>query len=146
MSSLLLSTWTPNTSSFALLIGLPRLIIGFCFFLCFMWLALHGRHSPRWRTAFATAALTPVIVWFSTMALAFMGARPSTPFTFMIPQLLMAGIEGLALAAAMIGDWRADAPRHWSHWLGAGSRLSVMAMTTGLYAVYVLFPAVLMGR
>lgn len=142
---LLIASEGPPFGAFPLFM-FPRLIVGFIFFFCFMRLALRSQEPPRWRWTFAATALSPVATWLLTMAAAFTVGMQGRVGAFMIPNAAAAAVMTLFFLFAMSGDWRRHANRHWSHWLGAGMRLAVLAASAVMYTYYSLNPLAITGN
>jgi hypothetical protein len=141
---LLIASEGPPFGAFPLFM-FPRLIVGFVFFFLFMRLALRSQEPPRWRWTYAAIALSPIATWLLTMAAMFTIGMRGQVGAFMIPNAAAAVSMTLFFLVAITGDWRSHAQRHWSHWLGAGMRLVVLAASAVMYTYYSLNPLALTG-
>jgi hypothetical protein len=119
----------------------PYLILGLVFFVWFLRIAKRRGASIRWRWAFGVLALAPVLAWVLSMV----GMFANRPFNkspsiswLAIPQVAAAAVQFFALALAMVHDWRSDRQRHWTHWIGAGSRLFEAAAMIAMYVFMAL--------
>jgi hypothetical protein len=88
----------------------------------FLMLARRPDWPSYWRQSFAAAALVPILI--SAAMFAFAPSFRGSPAGLVAWQALRGG--GLVLISIILGralyiDYRDKAPRHWSHWIGAGA-------------------------
>jgi hypothetical protein len=118
--------------------SIPRGLLGAAFFFGFIWLGVRRGESAWWRLCYIVIAVAPAL---STLV-AFVGQSRLLPYGFDNAALFRliyaaaAALQGLAVAAAMLGDMVARRPRHWSHWIGASARLFLQVAMTLHYAIF----------
>lgn len=144
------AVWTfvilsPSRAAFTPLVMIPQVIKGLVFLVLFLWLAMRSREATSWRLVFLVFALAPVGVWALTIALGVIGG-PGQVGSMMLARAVVYGGQGLFLATAMGGDVRTKRERHWSHWLGAGMRLTLFAAVAAYFMYYAMFPSALTGQ
>jgi hypothetical protein len=144
MYSIIFSSYAANTTAIWYVQAI-RLPVGFVFFLLFMWLALRSPEPARWRRTFAIFAIAPAIGEIVGMAL-MLTVSSRTPLLHMTGHAGAQAVQALTLLFAVIGDRADRTPRHWTHWMTAVVYLVALAASTTIYAIYFIFPQLLLVR
>jgi hypothetical protein len=103
----------------------PQAMISTAFFIGYLVLAARGRETWAWRIAYVVLAGAPLA--------GFLAAR-LTWSVILVGEIVETALQGAAIAAAMLADWRGGVPRHWSHWVAC---LAVTLLSVALAAYYV---------
>ena len=122
------------------LFSIPQLLVNVVFFFLFLQLSRKSAEPRRWRLTYAIVAIVPVLGWILLIVLSIAAFRMRSMAAFMIAPMLASAAVLLAVAAASLGDVRRRHARHWSHWLGVGAQLFILALTVAMYAYYIVFP------
>jgi hypothetical protein len=143
----IISTVIDDSFGWYAIYSLPHGLAALAFFVWFLKLARRPDWPAYWRQAFAAAALVPVLSWVLMMVLSFtigFGRSPARVFTLMgVTQGGAAVLLTAILGRALYRDYREAAPRHWSHWIGAGARWAESASFCLYYVALCLNPPAL---
>jgi hypothetical protein len=118
--------WSESYFTYLLL---PHYVANVVFFFWYLVLAARRGETRAWRLAFVVFALAPIAGFVVQVVAGSYG---------LLGQLCDMGLQGVALAGALITDLRRQPSRHWSHW-AVGVAMVVLTAAPAAYYTWWIF-------